>query len=70
MKKRLFLAAALYHKRANDNKGMIDVESSIIFSSKEYLATDEKIVAMLVVRELPEEFTSKLEDVEILVRPF
>lgn len=70
MKKRLFLAAALYHKRANDNKGMIDVESSIIFSGKEYLATDEKIVAMLVVRELPEEFTSKLEDVEILVRPF
>ena len=69
MKKRLFIAAALYHKKI-EKENKTEFETSVIFSSKEFLASDEKIVAMQVVRSLPEEFAEKLEDVEILVRPF
>lgn len=70
MKKRLFLAAALYHEKVIDKNGNTEINSRVIIPSKEYLAIDEKIVGMLVVRELPTEFTDKLEDVEVLVRPF
>jgi hypothetical protein len=69
MKKKLFIAAALYHKKIEkDNK--TEYETTVIFSGKEFLAQDDKIVAMQVVRSLPEEYGNKLEDVEILVRPF
>jgi len=69
MKKKLFLTAALYHKEIITGTEKT-YETTIIFSGKEFLATDDKIVAMQVIRSLPEEYNDKLECVEILVRPF
>lgn len=45
-------------------------KSKMIGEIKRMLAADEKQVAMLAAREIPEEYLSDLDRVEVLVRPF
>ena len=66
-KQRLFEYAVLYHPKAKKNQ---EVESEIVLFPTIVLASDEKEVFMRVARELPDEFMSKLDRVEILTRPF
>jgi hypothetical protein len=45
-------------------------KSSILVAPTSLLATDDKQVAMIASRAIPDTYTDKLEDVEIVVRPF
>lgn len=45
-------------------------ENKILVEPKTILAKDEKQVAILASREIPEAFLDKLDQVEIAVRPF
>jgi hypothetical protein len=80
MKKQLFTYAVLLHVYdviPGGQLGAITASSSkqyketkIIIEPKNILAKDEKEVLFKVTREIPEEFTSDPENVEILVRNF
>ena len=72
-KGKLFEYAVLYHpKTKKDAAGnpMEEKKSIVVTSVTQVLATSDKEVAMLAARSLPAEYTDKLEDVEIVVRPF
>ncbi len=43
---------------------------SIIVQPAVVLAKDEKVAQMMAVKAIPEAFTSRLEEVEITIRPF
>ncbi len=68
--KKLFTYAVILHKFEESEKGKIYKESQVIIDPKTVLAKDEKEVLFKVTREIPEEFTSNPENVEILVRNF
>jgi hypothetical protein len=69
---KLFEYAVLYHPNAT--KDQIEAgetpKSIIIVQPTRVLAASAEHVAMLAARSLPEEYTDKLDDVEVLVRPF
>jgi hypothetical protein len=69
---KLFEYAVLYHPRpSKDDKGNdVRPKSEIVTSPKTVLATSDKEVGILAARELPEQYIDKLDDVEIVVRPF
>jgi hypothetical protein len=72
-KGKLFEYAVLYHpKTKKDAAGnpIEDKKSILVSDVTRVLATSDKEVAMLAARSLPEEYTDKLEDVEIVIRPF
>jgi hypothetical protein len=71
-KGKLFEYAILYHpkpKKAKDGE-LIEQKSEVVCEPKRLLALDDKQVAMLAARALPEEYVDKLEEIEIIVRPF
>ncbi len=45
-------------------------EPKIVSQPKVVLAKDERVAQMMAVKEIPEEYTAKLEEVEISIRPF
>jgi len=45
-------------------------EAKIIIEPTTILAKDEKVVTMKVVRKIPPEYESKLEHIDIVIRPF
>ena len=65
--KKLFQYAVLLHTK--NDKGVV-TDSKIIIEPKWVLAKDANAVAFIVTREIPEEFTSDPENVEILVKGF
>jgi len=66
---KLFEYAVLYHPRKKE-KDADEKRSVLITSPTTLLASDEKEVAILAARNIPEQYIDKLEDVEIVVRPF
>lgn len=58
---------AIFCLKKNDKD---TTESKILVEPKTLLAKDEKQVAILASREIPEAFLDKLDQVEIAVRPF
>lgn len=71
-KSKVFEYMVIYHPKAKKNKSGEDVaqKSEIIVELQRVLAKDEKEVGIRVARELPEQYVSDLDNVEILVRPF
>ena len=69
---KIFEYAILYHPRSRKVEGETQVDpSEIIVDVKRVVAKDEKTVAILAAREIPEEYLNgKLEQVEIAIRPF
>ena len=72
---KLFEYVVLYHPKARKAKGDEDGErttdpSEIIVDLKRVIAKDDKTVAIVAAREIPEKFIDRLEQVEIIVRPF
>ncbi len=69
---RLFEFAVLYHPRATKEQAERgETPKSIVLGKPEtVLATSDKEVGILAARSLPDEYLGKLEDVEILIRPF
>lgn len=69
---RLFEYAVLYHPKVvkdamgNETQGPDRIISDPIFT----LAKDDKEVAMRAARAIPDEYLDKLDQVEIVVRPF
>lgn len=67
-KPKLFQIALVLHPTKEEaEKG---VKSSIILQPKTIIAMDEKQAAIIAGREIPEELLSKLDQVDIAVRPF
>lgn len=68
----LFEYAVLFHP--NPTKEQVEAgeypKSQVIVQPTQILAKSQDQVAMLAARALPESYTDKLDDVEVLVRPF
>lgn len=60
-RKHLYEVAVLHH----DKDGTTEV-----VKPKSILATTTEVARLAVVREIPEEYAEKLDDLEVLVRPF
>lgn len=72
-KGKLFEYEVLYHpKTKKDAAGnpMEEKKSILVSAPQHVLAVSDKEVAMLAARSLPEDYTDKLDDVEIVIRPF
>jgi hypothetical protein len=71
-KGKLFERAVLYHPRpTKEQKDSGEVPQSVIVMAPDYiLASSDQEVSIRTARALPEQYLTKLEDVEILVRPF
>ena len=69
---KLFEFAVLFHPRVvrdalgNETQGPDKIISDPVFT----LAKDDKEVAMRAARAIPEDYLDKLDQVEIVVRPF
>lgn len=63
----LFEFVVLYHPR---KKGKAQDKSEIIVDMERVIAKGEQEAVILASRLIPEEYTDKLEDVEIAIRPF
>lgn len=72
-KGKLFEYAVIYHpKEKKDAAGNpLETKKSIIVTDvTRVLATSDKEVGMLAAKSIPEDYTDKLDDVEIVIRPF
>jgi hypothetical protein len=73
MSDKLYEYAILFHPKTRKTKEGEEPEaprSKILTDLQRVLARDDKTVAILAARAIPEEFVDKLEQVEIVVRPF
>lgn len=78
MKGQLFQYAILYHPKLAASKvieglgaGEIETKKSeLLQEPKSVVAESEDEVRMLASRDIPEQYTEKLDQVEVLVRPF
>lgn len=72
-KGKLFEYAVLYHPREKKDAAGNPIEtkrSQIVTDLTRVLATSDKEVGMLAAKAIPDEYNDKLEDVEIIIRPF
>jgi hypothetical protein len=71
-KGKLFEYAVLYHPRATkEQRDAGETPKTVLVNDiKTTLAESDKEVGILAARALPEEYLTKLEDVEIVIRPF
>jgi hypothetical protein len=71
IRSRLFQAAVLYHPRTRISQGEEIVEpTQIIVEPKFVLAPDEAKARIIIGRDIPKEHIDKLDDLEIVCRPF
>lgn len=72
--KRLFQYAVILHEyekdEANPKGGLVYKDSKVIIEPKTALAKSEKELVFKVTREIPEEYASNPENVEIIIRSF
>lgn len=72
-KGKLFEYAVIYHPKEKKDAAGNPLESKkslIVTDLTRVLATSDKEVGMLAAKSIPEEYTDKLDDVEIVIRPF
>jgi hypothetical protein len=72
-KGKLFEYAVIYHpKEKKDAAGnALETKRSIVVTDvTRVLATSDKEVGMLAAKAIPDEYNDKLDDVEIVIRPF
>lgn len=72
MSGQIFEYAVMYHPKPRKvGDETVTDPSQILVDVKRVVAHDEKAVAILAAREIPEEYLDgKLEQVEIAIRPF
>jgi hypothetical protein len=70
MKQKLFQFAVLYHETIDKGNGNKEVKSKVVIEPKTLLAIDDKVALLQIAKQIPDEYESKLQDVEILLRPF
>lgn len=68
----LFEYAILYHPKPSKDANGNDTtpKSEIVKPVTTILATSDKQVGILAARQIPDEYLDKLDQVEIIVRPF
>lgn len=67
-KVKLYQYAAIYHPtKAEAEDGE---KPKVIVEPTTLLAKNEQVASMMVVREIPEEYADRLENVDIAIRPF
>jgi len=61
----------LYHPKPSkeEREAGVTPRSELLMDLTSILARDEKEVGIIASRSIPDKFTDKLDDVEILVRP-
>lgn len=69
MKQRLFQFAVLFHEKIEKNNKE-EIKSKEIISIKTILAVDEKVAVLQIAKQIPDEYQDKLQDIEIVIRPF
>lgn len=72
-KGKLFEYAVLYHPREKKDAAGNPLESKksiLVGEVARIIAGSDKEVAMLAAKSIPDEYNDKLEDVEIVIRPF
>lgn len=74
-KSMLYEFVLLYHPKDKKNPTtgeVLESKKTILINDKIgfVLATEEKQAAIMVARQIPAEYEDKLEDVQILIRPF
>lgn len=70
MKKSLFQYAVIFHDYEKTENGKIYKDSKLIVEPKFILAATEKEVVFKATREVPDEYSSTPDDIQILVRNF
>lgn len=72
MKKRPFEYIVLHHPKATDEQRKTNTEpdSTIIVDKTMVMAGDDRQAGLRAARSIPQEFEEKLDEVEIIVRPF
>ncbi len=73
MRQRLFQYAVLWHPKEDKQLAggtTITEKSKIVKELTTVLAIDDKAVAILAARAIPEEYVDQLDQIEVLVRPF
>lgn len=64
LKSKLFQYAVIYNPTKEDETPKIIVEPTTV------IGKSENSVSMKAIREIPEEYMDKFEDIEVVVRPF
>ncbi len=71
MSGKLFEYAVLFHPKAKKvGDDTVTDPSTIIVEVKRVISNDEKAVAIMAARDIPDTYLDKLEQVEIAIRPF
>lgn len=68
---KLYQSAIIFHpKETKDNAGNDTTPPDVLIKDvTSVLATSDKQVAMIAAKQVPDEYDTKLEQVEIIVRP-
>jgi hypothetical protein len=71
-KGKIFEYAILYHpkKTKEQNELGIEPKSEVVQDIQHTLATSDKEVGVVAARAIPEKYLDKIEDIEIVMRPF
>lgn len=72
-KGKLYEYAVLYHPREKKDAAgnPLETKKSLLVKGPEHVvASSDSEVAIIAAKAIPEEYNDKLEDVEIVVRPF
>lgn len=69
-KQRLFTFAVLCHETIDKGQGKEEVKTTMVIEPKTILATDDKVVLLQVAKQIPKDYEDKLQDLEILIKPF
>jgi hypothetical protein len=72
MAKKLFEYAVLYHPKITKEQRDAGEESQtvLVIPPTTVLAKDEKVAGLAAARLIPAEYETKLDNVEIIIRPF
>ena len=73
MAQKLFEYAVLFHPKRSKKQEEEEAQgpkSTLLVDVTRILAKDEKVVGMLAVKQIPDSYSEKLDQVEIIVRPF
>lgn len=69
---KLFEFAIVYHERttkAMEEKGE-RAQSKVVVDPKRFLARDDKEALLVAARDIPVEYIDRLDQIEVLIRPF
>lgn len=64
----LFQYAAIYNPTKEEREN--GAKAEVILEPKTVLAKSEQVAGMMAVREIPEKWAEKLDNIDVVIRPF